>query len=685
MSVRLRTLGLVAAVALLGSGLLTTSSAGAATPRTVPVLLSQNRPVTASSSGGCCPAKNAVDGKSSTRWASAAGGSPQWIVVDLGTVARITRVRLEWDKSCATAYRIEASIDRATWSTVHSTTTGKGGIEDLTVSGSGRYVRAYLTHRCRNVAGKGYSLREFQVFGFTGTDVPPGPPRNVRASAVTCTSIEISWDPPDNITPAAYDIFTDGQFRLTVPGDVTHAVLTGLVPGLAYGITVLARDAAGNYSPPSDVVIVVLPSCPEPVPPSAPTDLHVVSVNANCVTIGWTASTEGDVVAYNVYTLSGGSRVRVASSTTTTATICGLTLGVSYTFVVTALDAAGNESGPSNPLQVVLPPPVCDTAPVCAVDPVTTSTAVPWGLVTLPDGSILFTERDSFNLVHASPHGPRTVVGHVPNGATTGGEGGLTGLEISPTFGTDHWLYFFHTTATDNRIVRIRYQDGALNLATEQVLLTGIARNRFHNGGRLRFGPDGRLYAGTGDAQNGANAPNLNSLNGKILRLNPDGTVPSDNPFPGKYVWSYGHRNVEGLAFDAQGRLWASELGDTRQDELDLVTKGGNYGWPKCEGTLGDCAGSVAPVRTFAPSAASPGGIAIVNGVIYLAALRGMRLYRMVITGNTTAPPTVLFPGVYGRLRTVEPAPGGGLWLTTSNGDGLDRTPVDRVLHVTLA
>src|SRR5262249_60894310 len=128
-------------------------------------------------------------------------------------------------------------------------------------------------------------------------------------------------------------------------------------------------------------------------------------------------------------------------------------------------------------------------------------------------------------------------------------------------------------------------------------------------------------------------AQDLNSLNGKILRLNPDGTVPRDNPFAGKYVWSYGHRNVQGLAFDAQGRLWASEFGASAVDELNLIRKGGNYGWPMCEGTAGNCGapGLVAPVRTFPVAEASPSGIAIVHGVIFMAALRGQRLYAMTI------------------------------------------------------
>ena len=279
MSIRIRALGLVAAVALLGSGLLTTSSAGAATPQSVPVLLSQNRPVSASSSGGCCPAKNAVDGRSSTRWASAAGPGPQWIVVDLGAVAQVSRVHLEWDASCATGYRIETSVDQTTWTAVFSTTTGNGGVEDRAVSGGGRYVRAYLTHRCRDVSGKGYSLREFQVFGTIGTDEPPGPPRNVRLGEVTCGSVEIIWDPPENFTPARYDIFTDGQLRLTVPGTVTRVVITGLLPSFEYGVIVVAEDAAGNFSPPSETIVVRTPPCPEPVPPAAPANVHLVSIN----------------------------------------------------------------------------------------------------------------------------------------------------------------------------------------------------------------------------------------------------------------------------------------------------------------------------------------------------------------------------------------------------------------------
>jgi glucose/arabinose dehydrogenase len=271
----------------------------------------------------------------------------------------------------------------------------------------------------------------------------------------------------------------------------------------------------------------------------------------------------------------------------------------------------------------------------------------------------------------------------------TDGEGGLLGLEISPTFAADRWLYIFHTSPTDNRIVRIKYDNGTLDLASEQVLLSGIARNKFHDGGRLRFGPDGTLYAATGDAQYSPNAQDLNSLNGKILRLNPDGSVPRDNPFPGKYVWSYGHRNVEGLAFDSRGRLWETEFGNSVMDELNLVRKGGNYGWPACEGTAGSCADPsfIAPAQTWPVALASPAGLAIVQDTLYVAALRGTRLYRMKIQGaGTTTPPQQYFTGAFGRLRTVEPSPDGGLWLTTSSGDkdSIPENSVAQILHVEL-
>jgi F5/8 type C domain-containing protein len=185
------------------------------------VLLSRNKPAVASSSGGCCAPRNAVDGNSSTRWASTANIDPSWIYVDLGATAHVSRVRLQWDASCATAYRVETSPDHAAWTSIFSTTTGNGAVDDLTVNGNGRYVRMFGTHRCRTAAGKGYSLQEFDVFGSTGGDTtaptPPGAPSLV---SVTSNSATIRWGAStDNSgTVASYQIFRDGQQCATVGG-----------------------------------------------------------------------------------------------------------------------------------------------------------------------------------------------------------------------------------------------------------------------------------------------------------------------------------------------------------------------------------------------------------------------------------------------------------------------------------
>ena len=211
------------------------------------------------------------------------------------------------------------------------------------------------------------------------------------------------------------------------------------------------------------------------------------------------------------------------------------------------------------------------------------------------------------------------------------------------------------------------------------MLLTGIPRNKFHDGGRLRFGPDGKLYAGTGDGQNGANAQNKQSLGGKVLRLNTDGSAPTDNPFfrraatPGT-CGPTATATCRASRSTGRARLWQAEFGDSNMDELNLSQKGGNYGWPSVRAPP-----ATAPVpsrrsRRGRLPALRQSGIAIVNNALYVASLRGARLYRLVISGTSVGSQTTHFQGTYGRLRTVEPAPDGSLWLTTTNGDK-DSTP----------
>jgi glucose/arabinose dehydrogenase len=273
-------------------------------------------------------------------------------------------------------------------------------------------------------------------------------------------------------------------------------------------------------------------------------------------------------------------------------------------------------------------------------------------------------------------------------GVTSDVEGGLLGIAVSPTFADDRLVYAYFTTASDNRIAAMKLTKSGFERPT--VLLDGIPRASYHDGGRLLFGPDGMLYATTGDHGQPELAQDLNSLAGKILRLAPDGRVPKDNPFPGSPVWSYGHRNVQGLAFDDAGRLWATEFGDSLADELNLIKPGGNYGWPRYEGDGGQEAvrqGMINPQLTWPVEQASPSGLAYLEGVLYMGALRGERLWQIPLDGNQALQPKAALEGTLGRIRTVAVSPRGDLWITTSNTDGrtTDVAPDDdRVVSVSV-
>jgi glucose/arabinose dehydrogenase len=524
-----------------------------------------------------------------------------------------------------------------------------------------------------------------------GDSVAPSVPGNPRVSDLVCDAVTFSWNAStDNVGVAFYDVYHDGQLMKSVPGTTLSTGLT-VVGGVTWGLYVNARDAAGNVSQASTTVPITPPHCQaDTVPPTAPSGL-TGSAAGTTVTLTWTAASDNiGVRAYDIF--RGNTKAGTVTGTATGAPATSfidsaLAANTAYSYYVVARDAQANVSPHSNTATVTTGA-ACGSS-VCQVTQIGADTDIPWGLVTLPDGTILYTRRDAHTIVRLNPAtGAKVTVGTVPNVDNTDGEGGLLGLAIASTYASDHWLYIMHTSPSDNRIVRIRLDGDSLNTGTEQVLLSGILRNKFHDGGRLRFGPDGKLYASTGDAQNGDNAQNLNGLNGKVLRLNPDGSVPSDNPF-GNYVWSYGHRNPQGLAFDSQGRLWEQEFGNSVMDETNLITKGGNYGWPACEGTSGTCgtAGYIAPKQTYSTADGSCSGIAIVRDVLYVACERGTRLYREVISGSSLTDVQSYFNGTYGRLRTVEPAPDGGLWLTTSNEGDKDSIPDnsnEKLFHVTL-
>lgn len=341
------------------------------------------------------------------------------------------------------------------------------------------------------------------------------------------------------------------------------------------------------------------------------------------------------------------------------------------------------------------PGPAATTATVAGT--VTTGLTSPWGLAFLPDGSALISERDTAKIKRIATDGAVSTVGTVP-GVKHGGEGGLLGIAVGPDFAADPQLYAYRTTDSGNEIVRMAYAPG--ELGEPKVLVDGIEAGAIHNGGRLAFGPDGLLYASTGEVGKRTPAQDQRSLNGKILRMTPDGAPAPGNPDPRTLVYSTGHRNVQGLAWDEAGQLWASEFGQNTWDELNLIHAGDNDGWPDVEGiSAGSDAGKdagkhageyVDPQRQWHTEDASPSGIAIAGGSVWMAALRGERLWQIPLTGDPDRPtgePRAWFSGEYGRLRTVMPAPDGSLWLITNNTDGRGdpKTGDDRILRITLS
>ncbi|MFF3456504.1 PQQ-dependent sugar dehydrogenase [Streptomyces sp. NPDC002730] len=311
----------------------------------------------------------------------------------------------------------------------------------------------------------------------------------------------------------------------------------------------------------------------------------------------------------------------------------------------------------------------------------------PWGVAALPDGDLLVASRDEGTISRVDVEsGKKTVIGSVP-GVAPEGEGGLMGLALSPSFASDHQVYAYFTTESDNRIARMLYDEkkpAGQQLGAPDTVLRGIPKGVRHNGGRIAFGPDKMLYAGTGETGDTGLAQDKKSLGGKILRMTPDGQPVHGNPEADSVVYSYGHRNVQGLAWDADKRLWASEFGQDTWDELNLIEPGKNYGWPDAEGKAGK-PGFVDPVAQWKTADASPSGIAYAEGSIWMASLKGERLWRIPLAGaEPSAAPQSFLIGKYGRLRTVLSAGGDKVWLVTSETDtrGTPEPGDDKILQL---
>jgi glucose/arabinose dehydrogenase len=294
---------------------------------------------------------------------------------------------------------------------------------------------------------------------------------------------------------------------------------------------------------------------------------------------------------------------------------------------------------------------------------------VPWALAFLPDGSAVFTERPG-NIRFINPRGEVAADPlYTVEGVAAVGEGGLLGIAVHPDFTNNHFIYVYHTyeagSALANRVVRYRL-DG-MTLVDRTVIMTGIPGASIHDGGRLKFGPDVMLYITTGDASMQDQAQDMTSLAGKILRVKDDGSVPADNPFPGSPVYSYGHRNPQGLAWDDQGRMWEVEHGSTATDELNLIQPGKNYGWPVIRGSQ-TATGMETPLLNSGSGTWAPSGLAFANGSLYFVGLRGEGLFRATVRGADVK--LVKNLSNFGRLREVVAGPDGLLYIFTNNRDG---------------
>lgn len=306
---------------------------------------------------------------------------------------------------------------------------------------------------------------------------------------------------------------------------------------------------------------------------------------------------------------------------------------------------------------------------------------VPWAIEIAPDGTIFFTERPGVVRVIREGKLVKDPVIAMPSPFVSKGEGGLLGLALDPKFADNRYMYVYHTYEekgqTKNRVLRLVERNDKATL--DKVLIEGLPGSTNHNGGRIKFGPDGYLYITAGDRYEPPLAQDTKSLGGKILRIRSDGLIPADNPFPGSAVYSYGHRNPQGLAWQpGTGKLFASEHGQSAHDELNVIEDGANYGWPNIEGDE-TAPQMITPIAHSGTTTWAPSGMTFVTrgpwkGSLLAANLRGEQMIRFELSesGGLTkvSGKQFLFKGQLGRIRDVYEGPDGSLYVLTNNRDG---------------
>lgn len=316
----------------------------------------------------------------------------------------------------------------------------------------------------------------------------------------------------------------------------------------------------------------------------------------------------------------------------------------------------------------------------------------PWAIAFLPDTGMLVTERaGTVRLVDSNGNLQQEPVAKLSE-VTEIGEGGLLGIALHPNFSSNNYVYVYYTYSSSgsntlNRVSRLTYKDK--KLTDEKIIVDKIPGASNHNGGRIKFGPDNFLYITAGDAQNPSQAQDKNTLGGKILRVTDEGKPATGNPF-NSLIYSLGHRNPQGIAWDASGNLWETEHGrsaPTGLDEVNLIQAGKNYGWPTIQGGETRSGMETPKINSGEATTWAPAGAVFVNNSLFFAGLRGVTLYEAVIQGDRVIELKEHLVGQYGRLREVIAGPDGMLYITTSNRDGrgVPNSADDRIIRVSPA
>lgn len=319
---------------------------------------------------------------------------------------------------------------------------------------------------------------------------------------------------------------------------------------------------------------------------------------------------------------------------------------------------------------------------------------VPWAIAISYEGNLYFTERSgTISIIKDGKLHPQPLITfRAP--FVSQGEGGLMGIALDPNYSQNHYMYVMHSYAEGNQIYNriVRLVENNNKASIDRVLLDKIPGGRIHNGGRLKIGPDQKLYITTGDAGNSALAQDPTSTAGKVLRIELDGRIPKDNPIINSPVYSLGHRNPQGLAWNSKNVLYESEHGQSAHDEINIIQPGANYGWPLVQGNEDSMEVKVEkPLIHSGEDTWAPSGITFVNqgpwqGKLLVATLRGQRLLAILLNGKGAVVKNVesLLMNRYGRLREVIQCKDGSIYLTTSNRDGRGNPDIadDRIIRL---